>query len=235
MSISRLLSPGVSGAASTFTRARLVSSVAAALAALSGAQAMGQEEERIGGYSLQLEEVVVTAQKREESYMSVPVTVNAFTAQDMVNTGDFTNWGVFADLTYQLTETLSLAGGLRYSADEKDYSWQTNPSTVDWPFAPVRLVYDPAETGADPADYFNKFSDSESWSKVTGRLVANWEFSDTAMTYLSYATGYKSGGYDGQSFARYVTGPFDPEDMANIELGLKGDFFNDSVRLEVAL
>ena len=81
MSISRLLSPGVSGAASTFTRARLVSSVAAALVALSGAQAMGQEEERIGGYSLQLEEVVVTAQKREENYMSVPVTVNAFTAR----------------------------------------------------------------------------------------------------------------------------------------------------------
>ncbi|MEZ5502939.1 MAG: TonB-dependent receptor [Halioglobus sp.] len=38
-------------------------------------------------YNLQLEEVVVTAQKREEDTMSVPITVNAFTAQDMVNTG----------------------------------------------------------------------------------------------------------------------------------------------------
>lgn len=40
-----------------------------------------------GRYSLQLEEVLVTAQKREESYMAVPITVNAFTAQDMINTG----------------------------------------------------------------------------------------------------------------------------------------------------
>ena len=155
--------------------------------------------------------------------------------ETMDNTGDFTNWGVFADLTYQLTDTLSIAGGLRYSADEKDYSWQTFPSTLVWPLAPQILNYDPAQTGADPADYYNKFSDSESWSKVTGRLVANWEFSDTAMAYLSYATGYKSGGYDGQSFASYVTGPFDPEDMANLELGLKGDFFDNRVRLEVAL
>lgn len=155
--------------------------------------------------------------------------------ETMDNTGDFTNWGVFADLTYQLTDTLSIAGGLRYSSDEKDYSWQTFASDVDWPVAPVILNYDPAETGADPADYYDKFSDSESWSKVTGRLVANWEFSDTAMTYLSYATGYKSGGYDGQSFASYVTGPFDPEDMANIELGMKGDFFDNRVRLEVAI
>ena len=155
--------------------------------------------------------------------------------ETMDNTGDFTNWGVFADLTYQLTDTLSVAGGLRYSADEKDYSWQTFPSNIDWPIAPVILNYDPAQTGADPADYFNKFSDSENWSKVTGRLVASWEFSDTAMTYLSYATGYKSGGYDGQSFSSFVTGPFDPEDMTNIELGLKGDFFDNRVRLEVAI
>ncbi len=57
MQNSRFLSTGVSGGASTFTRGRLVSSVAAALVALSGGQAMGQEEEKKGGYSLQLEEV----------------------------------------------------------------------------------------------------------------------------------------------------------------------------------
>ncbi|MFT5711394.1 MAG: iron complex outermembrane receptor protein [Halioglobus sp.] len=164
-----------------------------------------------------------------------PSSAGELVTETMDNTGDFTNWGVFADLTYQLTDTLSVAGGLRYSADEKDYSWQTFASNIDWPFAPFILNYDPALTGADPADYLNKFSDSESWSKVTGRLVANWQISDTAMTYLSYATGYKSGGYDGQSFASFVTGPFDPEDMANIELGLKGDFFDNRVRLEVAV
>ena len=43
---------------------------------------LAQEEKR-KGYSLQLEEVVVTAQKREEDFMSVPAAVNAFTAQDM--------------------------------------------------------------------------------------------------------------------------------------------------------
>jgi len=155
--------------------------------------------------------------------------------ETMDNTGDFTNWGVFADLTYQLTDTLRLAGGLRYSKDDKDYSWQTYPSDLDWPVAPVILNYDPGQADAEPEDYYNKFSDSESWDKVTGRLVADWEFSDTAMAYLTLGTGYKSGGFDGQSFSSVVAGPFDPEDMTNIELGLKGDFFNASLRLEVAI
>ncbi len=155
--------------------------------------------------------------------------------ETMDNAGDFTNWGVFGDLTYQLTGTVRLSGGLRYSADEKGYSWKTFPSTLDWPFPPQILNYDPAQTGADPADYYNKFTDSKSWSKVTGRLVVDWEFSDTAMTYLTYGTGYKSGGFDGQSFGSLVSGPFDPEDMTNIELGMKGDFFDDSLRLEIAV
>jgi hypothetical protein len=45
------------------------------------------EDAKPKGYNLQLEEVLVTAQKREEDTMSVPITVNAFTAQDMLNTG----------------------------------------------------------------------------------------------------------------------------------------------------
>ncbi len=151
------------------------------------------------------------------------------------NTGDFINWGVFADATYQLTDTLRLAAGLRYSYDDKEYSWQTFPVDIDWPWAPARLAYDPAQTGADPADYYDKFTDKQDWSKTTGRLVMDWQFSDAAMTYLSYATGYKSGGFDGQQFSAYVAGPFDPEEMTSIEWGLKGDFFDQTLRLETAV
>ena len=53
------------------------------IVAATNAQAQEDTAPRAGGYSLQLEEVVVTAQKREENYMSVPLSVNAFTAEDM--------------------------------------------------------------------------------------------------------------------------------------------------------
>ena len=164
-----------------------------------------------------------------------PSFAGTYFTETMDNTGDFVNWGVFGDLTYQLTDTVRLSGGLRYSKDDKDYSWQTFDQNLDWPFPAARVQYDPAETGSDPADYFQPYTDSETWSRTTGRLVADWEFSEQAMTYISYATGYKSGGWDGQSFGSFASGPFDPEDMTSIELGLKGDFFDNKVRLEVAL
>jgi len=164
-----------------------------------------------------------------------PAFANTYFTETMDNTGDFLNWGVFADLTYQLNDTVRLAAGLRYSYDEKEYSWQTFEQGLDWPFQPFRVQYDPAVLGVSPARFYDRFEASDDWNKVTGRLVADWEFTDYAMAYLSYATGYKSGGFDGQNFSSVLTGSFDPEEMTSYELGLKGDFFEKSFRAEVAL
>jgi iron complex outermembrane receptor protein len=164
-----------------------------------------------------------------------PSFAGQYFTETMDNEGDFKNAGIFLDVTYSLTETVRVSGGLRYSYDDKTFSWQTFPNPIDWPYAPFRVAYDPRQTGASPANYFDKFEDSNDWSKTTGRLVLDWSFMDTAMTYLSYATGYKSGGYDGQVFSAYVNGPFDPEEMTSTELGLKGDFFEDRLRAEAAV
>lgn len=163
-----------------------------------------------------------------------PSFAGTYFTETMDNTGEFINWGIFADATYQLTDTVRLIGGLRYSYDDKEYSWQTFEQDLDWPFAPARVAFDPAQAGASPEDFFNKFEDDESWDQVTGRAVAEWDFMDSAMTYFSYATGYKSGGYDGQSFSAVLAGPFDNEEITSYEWGLKGDFFDDTVRIEFA-
>ncbi|MAT92192.1 MAG: hypothetical protein CME59_06295 [Halioglobus sp.] len=165
-----------------------------------------------------------------------PRYAGEYFTETMDNTGEFVNWGIFGDLTYNLTDTVRLIGGLRYSYDEKDYSWQTFDNTLaGFPVAPARVAFDPSVITSDPAEFFDKFEDDENWSKTTGRAVAEWSFMDSAMTYASFATGYKSGGFDGQSFDAVLSGPFDPEDMTSYEVGLKGDFFDDTVRIEFAL
>ncbi len=164
-----------------------------------------------------------------------PSFAGQYFTETMDNTGDFVNWGVFADLRYQLTDTIGLTGGLRYSYDEKDYSWQTFRENVNWPVQPARVQYDPSVLGVPASAYYDKYEDSDDWHRVTGRAVLDWQFSENAMAYLSYATGYKSGGFDGQSFGALLSGSFDPEDMTSIELGLKGDFFDTRLRTEIAL
>jgi iron complex outermembrane receptor protein len=69
---------------------------------------------------------------------------------------------------------------------------------------------------------------------VSGRAVARYQFTDSASAFLSYSTGYKSGGYDSLSVETSEF-PLRPEESENIELGIKGDFFSDRLRLQLAV
>jgi iron complex outermembrane receptor protein len=54
------------------------------------------------------------------------------------------------------------------------------------------------------------------------------------MTYLSYSTGYKSGGFDSLTIESAFD-PVEPEDSTQYELGLKGDIIDDVLRMELSL
>ena len=149
------------------------------------------------------------------------------------NTGDFTNWGIYGDVDFQFTERLNLILGLRYSSDEKTFTWRNPPNALD----AIRpglfdLVFPPDPNFPEARNGVLVASDD--WSKVTGRAVARYQFTDSASAFLSYSTGYKSGGYDSLELGTSAT-PLRPEESENLELGIKGDFFDNRLRLQLAL
>ena len=150
-----------------------------------------------------------------------------------INDGDFTNWGIYGDVDFQVSDRWNLLVGLRYSDDEKTFSWRNpantftavRPGTPDLLFAPI-TGYEQARTGTLTATH--------SWDKVTGRAVARYQVSDSAQLFASYSTGYKSGGYDSLDVST-SDNPLRPEESENFEVGLKGDFFSDRLRAQVSL
>lgn len=156
-----------------------------------------------------------------------PAYEGTFGSESMINTGDFENYGVYADADFSVSERWNLIVGLRYSKDEKAFSWHAPLS--DFVIAQAlgeNLIFNTENNEPEFA--------AEQWSKVTGRLVANYQLSETAMTYLSYSTGYKSGGFDSLNPGS-GDAPLEPEEVTNIELGLKGDFFDSHLRAQIAL
>ncbi len=145
-----------------------------------------------------------------------PSFTGQFWRESIHNTGDFTNWGIYADVDYSISDKWNVIGGLRYSKDKKDFSWyipQTN-------FAEVRpgvnnLLFQQVDMKA-----------SDSWSKVTGRLVTSYQLDDDQMIFLSYSTGYKSGGYDSLTPSMES---FEPEDTTNYEMGYKAVLWDSVV------
>ena len=149
------------------------------------------------------------------------------------NTGDFTNWGVYGDIDYQLTDRLNLVLGLRYSNDEKTFSWRNPPNTLDAIRPGVFDLVFPRDPNYPQARDSVLVANND-WNKVSGRAVARYQFTDSASVFLSYSTGYKSGGYDSinPSTSEF---PLRPEESENLELGIKGDFLDDRVRLQLAV
>jgi outer membrane receptor protein involved in Fe transport len=138
-----------------------------------------------------------------------PSFAGQFWEESVNNTGDFTNWGIYADVDYSLTDKWNLIGGVRYSKDEKDFSWyipltsfaEQRPGVENILFEQVNMAT------------------SDSWDKVTGRLVTSYQVTDDHMLFGSYSTGYKSGGYDSLAPSEQS---FDPENTTNYEFGYKG-------------
>jgi len=134
---------------------------------------------------------------------------------DIDNLIDNKSFAVFGQGTYELSEKLSVTGGVRWTRDEKTYdTFQAIPVIS-------LLVVDGAKT-----DIF---------TAVTGRLGVEYKASDDHLIYASAAKGFKSGGFTPRYVAP-VAAPlsFDPETVWSYEAGTKWTGFDNRARLNLA-
>ena len=119
-----------------------------------------------------------------------------------------TSVAAFAHVNWEFAPTWTLAAGLRYSRDEKDY-WRT--TSTFW--GPLLAALN--ETVA--------FSGSQSWDAWTPSLSLQKAFTDNVMGYVSANRGFKSGGFNGRANSALETtrAVFDPEFVWTYEAGVK--------------
>lgn len=144
----------------------------------------------------------------------------AFVGGDVTFTQDVTNQSAaaFAQLTWPVTETINLTGGLRLTWDSKEvFARGVDNDTPGGPFPGIPLGPPPVGVA-----FPGGASGEESWTEPTWRLAADWRPNENVLAYASYDRGYKSGLYPSQAQnAAQATTPLDPEILDNFEVGLK--------------
>jgi iron complex outermembrane recepter protein len=152
---------------------------------------------------------------------------------------------VFAHGILALTDRLSLTAGLRYTSDEKDGSLRNEHPLVEVPFPPFMI---PA---VFPLPVVYDYDADVDDSATTGTLSLQYDLSDDVMTYVSYSTGFKSGGISmtrdaaGALLGFTPAGPigpfpsvdptFDKETAESFEAGVKSTLLGGSMRLNAAV
>lgn len=148
------------------------------------------------------------------------------------------SYALFGETYWNITPTLKLTAGARWSVDKKEA-----PRIPTWTLASLHVGYPIAEVV------------EQEWQEPTGRLVLDWKpdlsFTDDTMIYGSYGRGYKAGGANPPGYvstyyadpiqalgvaAKSATRPrtFAPEFVNAFELGTKNTLLDGGLSLNLA-
>jgi iron complex outermembrane receptor protein len=149
------------------------------------------------------------------------------------NTGIATtsSYSGYGDLNYRVFDGTHLTLGLRYTDESKSLAGIVVP-LAGFPNSVTTL---PASVVTYPGQPFTGFPNgiptSLNFKKLTYRFVVAQDFGDDVHAYASLNRGFKSGTFNINSFSNP---PVRPEILDAYEVGLKSEFFDRKLRLNVS-
>ena len=145
------------------------------------------------------------------------------------------SYAAFGEVNWKIASRLTLTGGLRYTHEVKDGSYDTftfgGPATTSQALINARLSVLRGQT----------YAAHNVEGNVSGRANIAYRFSDTTFGYASYARGFKSGGINMSGLSLnaanqpvLATAVIRPEVNQTWEGGLKSRLFGDRLSVDLA-
>ena len=150
------------------------------------------------------------------------------------------NYALFGQATYQITEQLSLTGGLRYTWDDLEFTHTRAPAvnrTTGLPATGPGTNGNPAGgTIASGGNGTNTSRGETTNGNLSGRAAIQFKPSEDIMLYGSYTRGYKGPAFN--VFFNHTAPnnavPISEELSDSFEIGAKTQFLDNRVQLNVA-
>jgi len=165
-------------------------------------------EYTLGAYYSDQKTIYKTTQDLRNS-----TTLTQFIGDDPVNAD---SKAVFGHLAVHVTDPLTLNLGLRYTDEHKDYTFRRR--TYAGALHPTLGALDGVSQNYDG-------------SEVDYRANLQYQWTNSVMTYLQFATGFKGGGVSPRPFIAAQAVPFNPEKLKSYEVGFKSDLFDRTLRI----
>ena len=152
-----------------------------------------------------------------QSVNAIDPTTGAFveTLDDFGNTETFYEYAVFGDLTFHITDRFDIQAGGRRS-----WSHQTLVPTTTGANVPPNAPPQPAQYATGDA--------------FTYLVTPEFKISPDLMVYARVATGYRIGGPNFNYGVSGVPASFKPDTTTNLDLGIKGEFFDHALTIDAA-
>lgn len=139
---------------------------------------------------------------------------------------EFSNYAVFADASYDLTDALTILFGLRHTDDEVSY--RHNRRSND--------EFGRQGIGVRPATENTDLDGETDETNLSGKIGAQLRLNDDNMVYATYSTGYKGPAFNvfyNMNFAGSDSNPIEAEESDSFEVGYK--YTGDQISISAAL
>lgn len=190
---------------------------------------------QVGAYYLSIEADLVS------NVTGNVLTAPVFNSTDSTTDLDSTNWSVFGQVEYDLSEQLTLIGGYRWSQDDKEITFQNvsddlNPDGSD-DGVPGTLVYqiqDGVEFDArsgSPVITARPGEDTIDYGDYAARVQLDYRPNQESLYFVAYNRGIKGGNWSPNRDVSIDNFKHDEEVLHAYEIGAKLDLLDGVARL----
>jgi iron complex outermembrane receptor protein len=136
-------------------------------------------------------------------------------------------YAAFANAQYQLQDTLTAKVGVRYSSEQKTVN-EVNSVDLVTPWPPTQDF----NTRCRPTDLqCARQIASRTWDSFDPTATLEYNPSSSVMAYVTYSTGFKSGGYN----VGNAQPPYNPERITAYEGGFKSMWWDGRLRANASI
>ncbi|SEH19231.1 iron complex outermembrane recepter protein [Sphingopyxis sp. YR583] len=181
------------------------------------------QEVNFVGTSGNLDWIVGLYYFHEKYYGNLPVTLQADLAPAQglpvgatINLGqraNINNYAAFLDLNYRFNDVVSANLGMRYNYEDNKY----------------REIF-----SLDPIVPEFEGAFTSKGGKFIPKIALKFDLADDVQSYIQWSKGYKSGGVNLPGGAGTILPLYRPEEMSAFEAGIKSQFLDRTVTLNVA-
>lgn len=136
-----------------------------------------------------------------------------------------TSRAVYTGATWHFNDAWSLAGGLRYTEDKREFTATSKQFFYNLNQSVCAFLVEQPGGGFGPAslDQCDQNA-SETFEKVTYDVTLTHSFDEGNMVYGAYRLGYRAGGFNGRARSFAALQPYNPEEVDEYEIGFKSNF-----------
>ena len=153
------------------------------------------------------------------------------------------SYAVYADGTWAPNDNWSFSLGARFTKDKKDYTAISVNCDLVNPTPDPSIVGTQFENWPECGNVRGSLNiiaeafevnPSDSWSDISPKFAVQYFAHDSMMFFGTISKGFKSGGFAGsQGIESVASNPVDQETVWNYEIGMKADFFDNTLRLNL--